>query len=55
MNYDKLMPFILSMVLVASALGKIDELQKWIWKAQATVLYESRASNWGSPIVFKVR
>ncbi|MBL7545130.1 MAG: hypothetical protein JNL11_15035 [Bdellovibrionaceae bacterium] len=49
MNFDKLMPFILSVVLAAAAVGKIDDLQKWIWKAQAHVLYESRSSNWGSP------
>ena len=55
MNFDKLMLFILSVVLAAAAVGKIDELQKWIWKAQAHVLYESRSSNWGSPSVFKTK
>ena len=53
MNFDKLMPYVLGVVLAASAIGRIDDLQKWIWKAQAHVLYESRASNWGSPIIFK--
>lgn len=53
MNFDKLMPFILSIVLSAAAVGKVDDLQKWIWKAQAHVLHESRSSNWGSPHVFK--
>lgn len=53
MNFDKLMPFILSVVLGATAIGKIDGLQKWVWKAQAHVLYESRSSNWGKPTVFK--
>lgn len=53
MNFDKLIPFILSVVLAAAAAGKIDDLQKWIWKAQAHVLYEARSSNWGSPKTFK--
>lgn len=52
MNFDKLMPFILSIVLAAATAGKTDDLQKWIWKAQAHVLHESRSSNWGSPQVF---
>ncbi|MCB0368335.1 MAG: hypothetical protein KDD45_02580 [Bdellovibrionales bacterium] len=52
MNFDKLMPFILSVVLGAATIGKIDALQKWIWKAQAHVLHESRSSNWGSPNIF---
>lgn len=49
------MPFILSVVLAATAIGRIDALQKWIWKAQAHVLYESRASNWGSSKIFNDR
>jgi len=53
MNFDKLFPFVLSTVMAAAAVGKIDTLQKWIWKAQAQVLYESRASAWGSPKIFK--
>lgn len=53
MNFAKLMPFVMSIVLGAAAIGKIDYLQKWILKAQAHVLYESRASSWGSPSVFK--
>lgn len=53
MNLEKIMPFVISIVIAAASVGKIDELQKWIWKAQAAVLYEARASNWGSPIIFK--
>lgn len=52
MSFDKLMPFVLSVVLAAAAVGKIDDLQKWIWKAQANVLYETRSSAWGSPQIW---
>lgn len=55
MNFDKLMPFVLGVVLAVAAIGRIDDLKKWIFKAQAQVIYESRASNWGNPIVFKER
>lgn len=55
MNFDKLMPFIISIVLATVAIGKIDDFQKWIWKAQAQVLFESRSSNWGSPKFINVK
>ena len=48
MNIEKLIPYILSIVIGAAAIGKIDDLQIWIIKAQAKVLYESRSSNWGT-------
>lgn len=53
MNIEKLIPYILSIVIGAAAIGKLDDLQIWIIKAQARVLYESRSSTWGSPNVFK--
>jgi len=53
MNIEKLIPYILSVVIGAATIGKLDDLQIWIIKAQAKVLYESRSSNWGSPSVFK--
>jgi hypothetical protein len=52
MNFDKLMPFILSIVLATATVGKIDDLQKWIRKAQAHVLYVARSSHWGNPNIF---
>lgn len=55
MNIEKLIPYILSIVIGAAAIGKIDDLQIWIIKAQAKVLYESRSSNWGSPSVFNIQ
>ncbi len=52
MNFDKLIPFIMTIVIGAAAIGKLDTLQRWVWKSQAQLLYQSRASNWGSPNIF---
>ncbi len=53
MNLDKLTSFAISVVLVAALMGNLDSLQMWVIKAQAKLLYESRASAWGSPVIFK--
>jgi hypothetical protein len=53
MNLDKLTSFAISVVLTAALLGNLDRLQLWVIKSQAKLLYESRASAWGSPSVFK--
>lgn len=53
MNLDKLTSFAISVVLAAALMGNLDRLQLWVIKAQAKLLYESRASAWGSPSVFK--
>ena len=55
MNLDKLMAWVISVVLLFAGTGKLDVLQKWIWKMQAKVIYESRSSNWGSPRFFKTK
>lgn len=55
MNLDKLTSFAISVVLAAALMGNLDRLQLWILKSQAKLLYESRASNWGNPSVFKVK
>jgi hypothetical protein len=52
MNLDKLFAWVVGLVLVFAASGRLDVLQNWIWKAQAKVIYESRSSNWGSPRFF---
>lgn len=54
MNFNNLIPFSASVVLAFAAVGKLDRLQMWVWKAQVQVLHESRASNWGSPRFFVV-
>ena len=53
MNLDKLFAWVVGTVIAFSATGQIDILQKWIWKAQDKVIYESRSSQWGSPRLFK--
>lgn len=52
MNLSNLIGWCPSIVLAFVAIGKIDTLQMWIWKAQARVIYESRTANWGSPRFF---
>lgn len=49
MNLEKLITWSATVVLGFAAIGKLDTLQLWIWKAQARVVHESRASAWGSP------
>ncbi len=48
MNLDKLTLSALSVVLTAPLMGNLDRLQLCILKSQAALLYESRASAWGS-------
>jgi hypothetical protein len=52
MNLDKLFAWVMGVVLVFAAAGRLDVLQNWIWRAQARVVYESRTSTWGSPRFF---
>jgi hypothetical protein len=52
MNFDNLISIAVSVVIGAAAIGKLDALQDRIWRAQAKVVYESRASAWGSPRFF---
>ena len=49
MNLSPVTSFAASVVIAAAVTGQIDRLQRWIWIAQAKIIYESRASNWGSP------
>ena len=52
MNLDKLVAWIVAVVLLCSATGNLDHLQKWVWKAQAKAIYASRSLTWGSPRFF---
>jgi hypothetical protein len=52
MNLDKLMAWVVAVVLLFSGTGNLDVLQKWVWKKQAKVIYESRSSIWGGPRFF---
>lgn len=53
MGLGNLTNFAVSVVLAAALMGNLDKLQLWVIKAQARLLYESRASNWGNPSIFK--
>ena len=52
MNFDKVLTWIVGIVLAAVATGQLPKLQLMIWKAQAQVIQESRTSTWGSPRFF---
>ncbi len=52
MNFDKIIPLIASIIIGAAVVGKLDALTLWVYKAQAKLVYESRASAWGSPRFF---
>lgn len=53
MNLDKLTSLVVSVVMTAALMGNLDRLQRWVVVAQAKLLYEARASNWGNPSIFK--
>lgn len=53
MNLDKLFEWIIIIVSCFAVTGNLDTLTRWVYRAQAKLVYESRASNWGSPLVFK--
>jgi hypothetical protein len=52
MNFDKLATFAMSVVITAALAGNLDRLTLWVHTATAKVLWESRASAWGSPYFF---
>lgn len=53
MNLSSITSFAASVVVAAAMAGQSDRLQRWIWIAQVKIIYESRASNWGSPRFFE--
>ena len=53
MNFDSLIKCATGVVLGAALTGHLGDLQLWVWKAQAKLLYESRTSTWGSPHLFR--
>jgi len=52
MNLDKLFARVVGVVIAFTATGRLDELQTWVWRTQAKIVYESRTSTWGSPRFF---
>ncbi len=53
MNLDKLFEWVVIIVMGFALTGKLDTLTRWVYQAQAKIVYESRASAWGSPSIFK--
>lgn len=49
MNLDRISSFAITVVIMASMAGNLDRLNYWVQVATAKVLWESRASAWGSP------
>ncbi len=52
MNLDKLFAWVIGVVIVFAATGRLHVLQNWVWRSQAKVVYESRASHWGESRFF---
>ncbi len=53
MNLNKLVILSAGIVLALSATMNLNQLQTWIWRAQARLIYESRTENWGSPKILR--
>lgn len=53
MNLDKLFDWVIVIVIGFATAGHLDTLTNWVYRAQAKLIYEIRASNWGNPSVFK--
>lgn len=53
MNLGNLFTWITGVVLAMALTGNLDGLHRWVIKSQAKLVYESRASNWGSPRFLK--
>jgi hypothetical protein len=49
MNFDKIASLAITVVVIAAIAGNLDRLNYWVQVATAKVLWESRASAWGSP------
>ncbi|RYZ77853.1 MAG: hypothetical protein EOP05_00015 [Proteobacteria bacterium] len=52
MNFQNVAAWAAGIAIAAASVGKLDDLQRWIWVAEAKVIAESRTSNWGSPRLF---
>ena len=49
MSLDKISSFAITVVIMAATAGNLDRLNHWVQVATDKVLWESRASAWGSP------
>jgi hypothetical protein len=53
MNFQSVAAWAAGIAIAAATVGKLDDLQRWVWIAEAKVIAESRTSHWGSPRFFK--
>lgn len=53
MNLDKLFDWVIVIVIGFATAGHLDNLTNWVYRAQAKLVYKSRASNWSSSSIFK--
>jgi predicted outer membrane lipoprotein len=52
MNLQSVMAWVIGIVLLAAAVGKLDALQTWVWTSEARTIEAGRTSSWGSPRFF---
>lgn len=52
MNFQSVAAWAAGIAIASAAVCRLDDLQRWIWIAEAKVVAESRTSNWGSPRFF---
>lgn len=55
MNLGKLITISTAATIALSATMSLHEVQTWIWRAQAKLIYDSRSETWGSPRFFPDR
>lgn len=53
MNLSNLFSWITGVIIFMALTGNLDGFHKCVIKSQAKLVYESRASNWGSPRFLK--
>jgi hypothetical protein len=53
MNLNSLVQFCVGVVIAWCAVTHIDDIRRSIFRAQAVLMYDSRASSWGSSDCFK--
>ncbi len=54
MSLNNLIQWCVGVITAWSAVEHIDDIHRGILKTQAVLLYESRASSWGSPDCFQL-
>jgi hypothetical protein len=53
MKFDRLIDFAIATVIAAALSGHLPDFTQWVQMQTAKVLMASRASTWGSPLLFE--